>query len=161
MGTAPELPVAASVPPPPTPDTIAAYESTDYFADGSTRLCVRIGEPAAHHRDWLAAHRAASATILTAWNPFGTDAAAADNAQAQQRLQVAIDASGLRRLPAWGTDPRGLWSPEPGFCVLDAAPAQVDDWLRTFRQNAAVRFSCDASARLVWHPALRQPPSGG
>ncbi|MGE0800309.1 MAG: DUF3293 domain-containing protein [Lautropia sp.] len=151
----PARPAQPERPEPPSAATIAAYEATDYFAHGVPRLHLRIGDPAARHAGWLAGNAATSATILTAWNPFGEELDAAQNDAAQSRLQAAIAASGLRSLPASGEDPRGLWAPEPGFCVLDASDALVDDWLRTFRQNAAVRIDGERPCWLVWHPAIR------
>jgi hypothetical protein len=73
----------------------------------------------------------------------------------QERLARAIRAAGLAALPASGEDPRGLWEPEPGFCVFDATPEQVDAWLVEFRQNAVVRIEQEQPCRLVWHPAIR------
>lgn len=142
--------------PTPTAETIAAYEQTDYFADDQPPVRLRIHDDSALHQPWLARHQARSASILTAWNPFGQELSADDNAARQQRLQAAIAASGLRWLPARGEDPLGSWQPEPGFCVFDASPEQLDRWLIDFEQNAAVRIATDARCHLVWHPEIRR-----
>ena len=141
----------------PKPDagTVAAYESTHYFAQGGEPVLLRIGDPAASHEAWLREMDACSATILTAWNPLGEATSPTDNQRAQEQLLSAIRARGLRWLPATGEDPTGAWQPEPGFCVFDAPDAVLDEWLVVFRQNAAVRVARSEDCRLVWHPSIR------
>lgn len=141
----------------PTPDarTIAAYESTHYFAHEARPVLVRIGDPAESHEAWLEKMGARSATILTAWNPLGEEKSLPENERAQLALGASIESQGLRSLPASGEDPAGAWQPEPGFCVFDVPDEVLDDWLVRFRQNAAVQFTRDRPCRLVWHPAIR------
>jgi hypothetical protein len=139
----------------PDAGTVAAYETTHYFAQDTEPVLLRIGDPADNHRAWLEKMGAQSATILTAWNPLGEEKPPADNERAQEELLSAIRARELRWLPATGEDPAGKWDPEPGFCVFDAPDALLDEWLLIFRQNAAVRVERERECRLVWHPAIR------
>lgn len=138
----------------PSDDTIRAYEQTDYFAEDQPPVCLRIGDAAAVHLAWLDRHAAHSASILTAWNPFGQELARAENDALQARLQTTILHCGLNWLPARGEDPKGSWQPEPGFCVFDMPPDLLDEWLMLFRQNAAVRLERGTGCRLVWHPEI-------
>jgi len=124
----------------PSADTIQAYEQTDSLAEDQPPVCLRIGDSGQQHRAWLARHGATSASILTAWNPFGQELARAENDALQSRLQTTILHSNLAWLPARGEDPKGSWQPEPGFCVFDMPPALLDEWLQLFRQNAAGRL---------------------
>jgi hypothetical protein len=141
----------------PVPDarTIAAYESTRYFAHEAKPVLVRIGDPASSHQAWLEKMGAKSATIMTAWNPLGEQKSQAENDLAQAALRAAIEEQALRYLPASGEDPAGTWQPEPGFCIFDMADEALDDLLARFRQNAAVQFTRERRCRLVWHPAIR------
>ena len=141
--------------PKPNAKTVAAYESTHYFAQNSEPVLLRIGDAAGSHAAWLQKMGAQSATIMTAWNPIGKETPPAANERAQEALLSAIRARNLRWLPASGEDPAGAWEPEPGFCVFDAPDEVLDEWLGIFRQNAAVRVSRDSDCRLVWHPSLR------
>ena len=145
----------------PKPDarTIAAYESTCYYAQADEPVLWRIGDPASAHEAWLRQMGAQSAVILTAWNPLGEEKPPADNQRAQEKLLSAIRARALRWLPATGEDPAGSWQPEPGFCVFDASDEVLDEWLVLFRQNAAVRIARKGACRLVWHPSIRAAPS--
>lgn len=141
----------------PVPDaqTIAAYKSTHYFAHEAKPVLVRVGDPPKSHQAWLEKMGAQSATILTAWNPFGEEKSPAENDQAQDALRAALEAQALRSLPASGEDPAGMWQPEPGFCVFDVPAEALDRLLERFRQNAAVQVTRDQPCKLVWHPAIR------
>jgi Protein of unknown function (DUF3293) len=147
--------------PQPDASTVAAYESTHYFAQDDRRVLLRIGDPADAHRAWLQEKKANSATILTAWNPLGEEKSRAENDRAQEHLLAAIRGLELRWLPATGEDPVGAWQPEPGFCVFDVPDPVLDEWLSTFRQNAAVQVTRQKACRLVWHPSLRPRLSAG
>ena len=139
----------------PDAKTIAAYESTHYFAHEAKPVLVRVGDPAKSHQAWLEKMGARSATILTAWNPLGEEKSPRETDQAQAALRAAIEERELRSLPASGEDPAGTWQPEPGFCVFDVPADVLDEWLMRFRQNAAVQFTREDRCRLVWHPAIR------
>ena len=69
----------------PSAETIQAYEQTDYLAEDQPPVCLRIGDSGQQHRAWLARHGATSASILTAWNPFGQELARAENDALQAR----------------------------------------------------------------------------
>jgi len=141
--------------PQPDAQTVAAYETTDYFAHEDKPVLLRIGDAPAIHADWLQRINAESATILTAWNPLGKEKSRQENDRAQAELRAAIGAPDLRWLPASGQDPAGTWEPEPGFCVFDVPDALLDQWLVRFRQNAAVQVTRQVPCRLVWHPSIR------
>jgi hypothetical protein len=142
----------------PRPDaqTVAAYETTNYFAHEVKPVLLRIGDPPAAHRAWLENKGAQSATILTAWNPLGEELPAQANDRAQAALLAEIQAGEYRWLPASGQDPAGTWQPEPGFCVFDVPDDVLDRWLVQFRQNAAVQTTRQDPCRLVWHPSIRR-----
>ena len=141
----------------PTRATIAAYRATRYrVLDGAQWVDLIVGMRDGRHERWLRRHGARSATVLTAWNPSGRLASAADNAKAQALLRRQLDASRLKTLASANVDPCGRWPTEPGWCLFDASPRQVDRWLLRFRQQAAVRLVPGQGCRLAWHPALRR-----
>lgn len=171
-GSAPDPATAPAIVYPPAPPanrpvslpdaaTIRAYEQTNYLAEDNPPVCLRIGDDDLSHQSWLARYGARSASILTAWNPFGQELALAENQALQERLLTCILESGLRWVPARGEDPLGSWTPEPGFCVFDADPAQLEEWLWRFRQNAAVRLELGRGCRLVWHPEIARQMRAG
>jgi hypothetical protein len=141
-------------PPLPTLELLASYEAALYEVQGDAPAVLRIGEPPSQH--WLGQLRARSVTLITAWNPFSQAFEAAVNLERLGRLVAAVDAAGLRHLPARGCDPSGLWTPEPGLCVPDLPTALALQWLRDFDQFAAV-VADGQSCRLLWHPDVTPP----
>jgi len=141
-------------PPRPTLSLEASYRNALYEVAGDDPLVLRIG--AAVPLSWLQHRGAHSATLITAWNPFSRELPEPVNLARLQQLRRAVDAAGLRHLPARGCDPSGLWTPEPGLCVLDLAEALAGEWLREYEQFAAV--VADArGCRLLWHPEVTAP----
>lgn len=138
----------------PSTETVRAYEQTDYFADDQPPVRLRIHDTDAQHQAWLDRHQAHSASILTAWNPFGQELTADDNEARQAQLRATIEASGLPWLTARGEDPEGSWQPEPGFCVFNVPSDLLKRWLEDFEQNAAVRLERGHGCQLVWHPVI-------
>ena len=143
-------------PPRPTPELAASYEAAMYEVMGDDPVVLRIGTPAS--REWLQRVAAESVTLITAWNPFSQALEETGNQTRLQQLVDAVCAEGLRYLPAQGRDPSGLWTPEPGLCLLDAPHALALQWLRDFDQFAAVVADAQG-CRLLWHPDVTPPES--
>jgi len=141
-------------PPPPTPELVASYGAALYEVQGEPPAVLRIGN--APPQGWLQQLGASSATLITAWNPFSQALEEAVNLERLYRLIAAVEAAGLRHGPARGCDPSGLWTPEPGLCVLDLPNALARQWLRDFDQFAAV-VADEESCRLLWHPDVTPP----
>jgi hypothetical protein len=141
-------------PPLPTPELAASYDAALYEVDGDAPVTLRIGQspPVA----WLPGLGANSATLITAWNPFSQALDEAINQARLQQLTEVVSAAGLRHVPARGRDPSGLWTPEPGLCVLDLPQPLALQWLRDFDQFAAV-VADDQGCRLLWHPDITPP----
>ena len=158
----PLSPTELTEPTEPTEATVAAYRATNYrVCDGAQGVVLRIGDGGARHAGWLARHAADSATVLTAWNPFGAAAAAAVNTAAAEQLRLLLADSGLRHLPAVNQDPTGRWPDEAGYCVFALDALTLDRWLVRFGQHAAVHIARGASCHLVWHPSLGTGRSRG
>ena len=69
---------------------------------------------------------------------------------------AVVSEAGQRYVPARGCDPSGLWTPEPGLCVLDLPTALAQQWLRDFDQFAAV-VADEQSCVMLWHPEVTPP----
>lgn len=143
-----------SVVPPPSPALRAAFAATLFEVLDAPTITLTIGMPGVDIDAWLHTCNAASATIITAWNPFSAALAPEVNAERQRALITAVDAAGLRWCEAQGRDPAGEWPPELSLCVFDAPLDLIDRWLAGFAQYAAVTADA-AGCHLLWHPALR------
>jgi len=141
-------------PPLPTLELVASYEAALYEVQGDAPAVLRIGHSPS--RDWLRQLDASSVTLITAWNPFSQALEEAVNLQRLAQLTATVDAAGLRHVPARGCDPSGLWTPEPGLCVLDLSTSLARQWLRAFDQFAAVVADAQGCT-LLWHPDVTPP----
>ena len=152
------LPGIANRPPPPLDDAQrAAYCAADYALDelGTT---VRIGECCAPVDAALIRRSLDRAMIVTAYNPFSSQASDAGNTLRQQCLLACLHGEGLEVVAAEGRDPQGQWPSEPSVLVFGTTPELETRVLRDFEQHAIVALQRGAPAHLVVHPDA--PASG-
>lgn len=107
-------------------------------------IAARIGAPSESADAWLARHRAASAVLITAWNPMSRPMPETWNARAHARLVAWLRGrpfvEGLSGTPAW----MELTVAVPGDARLGRRLA------RRFRQRAFVLLRRARPARLVY-----------
>jgi Protein of unknown function (DUF3293) len=131
-------------------DLLAAYHATVVRIHDGNPVVLSIADPVGTHDGWLALRGKANAVIITAWNPFSQvqsqDRNDADNAI----LVAAIEEEQLTWVSTRGSGPSGEWF-EDSFCVFDVPDALLDEWLVTFRQNAAFRVRVGEQVELVWN----------
>ncbi|MDP9140500.1 MAG: DUF3293 domain-containing protein [Pseudomonadota bacterium] len=89
--------------------------------------------------------------ILTPCNPDARKLSDADNAIRLATLRQQLDALKLRYLPSINSAADGSW-PEPGCCVLDAAPVLTDELARQYAQLAYVGAKLGEAPALCWMP---------
>lgn len=127
------------------------YRLTRY---GAGPIVARIGEPSPSADAWLARHRAATAVLITAWNPMSHPMSDAWNARAHARLLAM-----LRRRPlveGWsGTAAWREWT--VAVIGTDRLGRRL---ARLFRQRAYVLLRRRRPALLVY-PRRRDPRGFG
>lgn len=92
--------------------------------------------------------------ILTPCNPGAVALDGAGNEARLAALREQLDAAGLRYLPSVNHAVDGGW-PEPGFCILDAEPALIDQLARQYGQLACVGARLGEAPALLWTMELR------
>jgi hypothetical protein len=129
---------------------VATYAAARYEVYGDHPDVLMVTDMAGAHDEWLDDNNAATAVIITAWNPFSHQLSSAKNEKANHHLLQAIERRSLRWAPARSAAAGGGWS-EDGYCVFDVPDAMVEHWLITYQQNAAVRVRKGERVELVWH----------
>jgi putative PIN family toxin of toxin-antitoxin system len=129
---------------PLTPELVAAYMNALYAVKDGPVL--RIGEANATLERLLEAHGARSAAFVTAANPRGAQASAAQNDAAMASLAAALS---WPALAGEGRDPQGRWRAEPSLLVLGIARAEAEALGRRFAQNAIVYCERGGAPELV------------
>lgn len=133
---------------------LLGYAGTDYFVTGlATPL--HPGEANAALADFLAAQGARSLAVLTACNPRSEPLPEGENAQRQAALESWLEEAGLRYVSAEGrARSGGAQPPEPLLAVFDAPPAQLQQLMEAFGQNAVIVATAEAPPRLWLRPAF-------
>ncbi|WP_244817006.1 DUF3293 domain-containing protein [Caballeronia sp. Lep1P3] len=141
---------------PALPDaTLAAYRAAIYRIDGPPSIDMTIGAKSADAAALLARYGATSGVFVTAFNPFGRELGAEDNAARHAALKAHIARAGLTALPGAGVDPKHIWSAETSLFVPGASDETADEWLIAFEQNAVVLVDADGIPHLRLHPRYR------
>ena len=129
--------------------TIEAYLATEYRVDEPSRFTLLIGR---HHQGLaalLAGHKAGSAAVLTACNPYSKIASKTGNERAQRNLADELDRRRLVHFPAHGVDPEEKWPAEESLLVLGISLEEAADLGEKFRQTGAVWAAGDALPMLL------------
>ncbi|WP_236572483.1 DUF3293 domain-containing protein [Burkholderia sp. 8Y] len=134
---------------------LSAYRAALYRIHGEPAIDMMIGEENGAVAALLARHGVSSAVFVTAFNPFGRELSAEQNAARQHMLEARIAQSGLTALPGEGRDPKGIWTAEASFLVLGADTHDADDFMLAFEQNAVVVVMSDGLPQLRVHPRYR------
>lgn len=129
--------------------TLAAYLAADYQVLADDPFTLTIDRPSPELARRLAEHHCAGAAFLTAWNPLGEPAAAANNHAAQEALRAEIAARQLPYFEGAGQDPAGRWPGEPSLLVFGISLESARELAERFRQNAFVYAGRDAVPRLI------------
>ena len=85
--------------------------------------------------------------FITAWNPAPEAATAAENLQADERLEALIRDSGLPHYRSLGSNAQG-GAVEYGWLVVDAPESLADAWGREFGQAATLYWRRGQAVRL-------------
>jgi hypothetical protein len=133
-----------------SPALIAAYRQTRFrceLPDGPVEL--QVDRPDLLLDRQMRAASAASAAIVTAFNPQSLRCAEADNRIAHRLLLAAVDATGWQYFGSAAIDPTGTWPVEEGLLVFGIGREEAVLLARAFRQNAIVFIGADTVPRLV------------
>jgi hypothetical protein len=131
------------------PETLKAYEATDYRVDWpSGGFVLKIGERSGALARLYEEAGVETAAYLSAWNPFSKVAAPDANAAAEAELDAQLSSIAPAIAPGWGADPSGAWPPERSTLALGLSLAEARRLAAAFRQNGFVWCGPDATPRL-------------
>lgn len=85
--------------------------------------------------------------MLSAWNPWSVAGTEAANREADQRLQVALESTGLRCLPAFASARNRTWR-EPSWLVMGMEAQALDALAREFGQLGTLWWRPGSPVRL-------------
>jgi hypothetical protein len=135
-----------------TDKLIEAYRATDYvlFGAGARDITLNIGRSSAEFDRVLDARGAATAVIVTAYNPRSIVLSDAENRARHGELVASIERRGYDYALGEGRDPTGHWKAELE-CVVFGIPLEAGlDLARAFDQNAIVFIRRGAAPELAY-----------
>jgi len=119
---------------------IAAYRATDYvlFVAEGQEVILNIGAPNAAFDRVLDRRNAATAVVVTAYNPRSIVLSESENRARHAALTALLEARGHDYALGEGRDPTGHWKAELE-CVVFGIPVEAGlELARRFEQNAIV-----------------------
>lgn len=134
-----------------TDKLIDAYRATDYVLfDPSGELTVNIGRPSPAFDRVLDARGAATAVIVTAYNPRSIVLPEAENRARHAELTAMIERRGFDYGLGEGRDPTGHWKAELECVVFGISVEAGSELARAFDQNAIVFIRRGGAPELVY-----------
>jgi hypothetical protein len=131
------------------PETLRAYEQTEYRVQGNVAAVLQVGVRSAPLAHLHQLHQCACSAFITACNPLGQLVDAAVNAQRQAALAAELSRQRYVAIAGIGRHPTGDWPPEPSYLVLGLTRSAAQQLGRRFEQNALVWADADAIPQLI------------
>ena len=131
------------------PQTIKAYQETDYCVFGGSPFVLKVGVAHETLAKLYKQHRTDCGAFVTACNPFGVDVGKAANHARQLELTRELGRRSLTFFNGIGKHPSGGWTAEPSCFVLGLSLEAAKKLGRKFDQNAVIWCGSDAVPELV------------
>ena len=132
-----------------SPETVAAYEATNYRVFSDPQFVINIGQPSKRLWQLYEVYGCASAAFITAWNPSSVPTSTDANAAAQARLQEELGSRSTPFIDGIGEDATGQWPGEPSVLALGLCLDTAKDYGVQFEQNAIVWAGTDTCPQLI------------
>jgi hypothetical protein len=134
-----------------TSELTAAYRATTYRVFLPAGVCeLRIGEPCAALRNWLADSDNQTWAVITAHNPGSQPADEARNAEQQAQLEGELLEGNYEPYAACNEPDSDHWPAEESCFVPDIAVEDACALAADYGQNAVVCGGADGVPHLVW-----------
>jgi hypothetical protein len=121
------------------PNLVRAYREAIYSVhEGNDAISLKVGEVSHALAALMHIHKAQTAAILTAYNPYSEIQSSAENERMQAALVAELKASAIVCLDAIGSDPEGEWEPEASTLALGISLVDAERLADQFGQNALI-----------------------
>jgi hypothetical protein len=133
-----------------SPDLISSYLETIYWVcDNDREFGLKIGTHSPELIALFNRHRTATATFITAYNPFSRPTDTDENDRAQGALKADLERLSIVVLDGRGEGTVGTWPPEPSFLAIGLTLEQALALGWKYGQNAIVWIGEDGKPTLT------------
>jgi hypothetical protein len=141
------------------PNLVRAYREAIYIVnEGNDAIALKVGEVSPALATLMHVHKATTAAIITAYNPYSEIQPEAENERMQATLVAALKLTATACFDAFGSDPQGMWDPEPSTLALGINLIDAERLADQFGQNAFIWINtADAFVSLRLRFAIGEP----
>jgi hypothetical protein len=141
------------------PNLVRAYREAIYIAnEGDDAVALKVGEVSPALAALMHVHKATTAAIITAYNPYSEIQPSAENERMQAALAAELKATATVCFDAIGSDPEGEWEPEASILALGITLVEAERLADQFGQNAFIWINtADAFVSLRLRFAIGEP----
>jgi hypothetical protein len=121
------------------PNLVRTYREAIYTVnEGDDAIVLKVGEVNHALAKLMHVHKATTAAIITAYNPYSEIQPSAENGRMQAALAAEIKPKSIACFDAIGSDPEGEWDPEPSTLALGISLVDAERLADQFGQNAFI-----------------------
>jgi hypothetical protein len=121
------------------PNLVRAYREAIYIVnEGDDAIALKVGEVSHALAALMRVHKAQTAAIITAYNPYSEIQPSAENERMQAALVAELKAMAVVCFDAIGSDPEGEWEPEASTLALGINLVDAERLADQFGQNAFI-----------------------
>jgi hypothetical protein len=141
------------------PNLVRAYREAIYIVnEGDDAIALKVGEVSPALAALMHVHKATTAAIITAYNPYSEIQPSAENERMQAALLAEIKPKSITCFDAIGSDPEGEWEPEASTLALGISLVEAERLADQFGQNAFIWINtADAFVSLRLRFAIGEP----
>jgi hypothetical protein len=141
------------------PNRVRAYREAIYIVnEGDDAIALKVGEVSPALAALMHLHKAQTAAIITAYNPYSEIQPSAENERMQAALVAELKATAAVCFDAIGTDPEDNWEPEASTLALGISFVDAERLADQFDQNAFIWINtADAFVSLRLRFAIGEP----
>jgi hypothetical protein len=131
------------------PNLVRAYREAIYTVnEGDDAIALKVGEVSPALAKLMHIHKAQTAVIITAYNPYSEIQPSVENERMQAALLAEIQPKSITCFDAIGSDPEGEWDPEPSTLALGISVVDAERLADQSGQNAFIWINtADACVR--------------
>jgi len=121
------------------PLLVRAYREAIYIVnEGDEAISLRVGEASHELAKLMYLHKAQTAAVLTAYNPYSQPKSLEENESSQSKLKNALSLKSISCINAIGTDAKGEWDSEPSILALGISLQDAEILADEYGQNAFI-----------------------
>ena len=121
------------------PFLVRAYREAIYIVnEGNEAISLKVGEVSHELASLMSFHKAHTAAILTAYNPYSETKTLEENESSQARLKNALSLKAKSCINAIGTDAKREWEAEPSILALGISLQDAEILADEYGQNAFI-----------------------